>query len=409
MKQIILMLIVAFCVSCAGEGGGQLKSINLEPVINDTTQIPASKLGKSIRYVALETGDSTTLISANPVVRQWRDKILVGSSKSVVKVFDAKTGKYLNSVGEVSRGPRGNSIPESFYVHPENGNIYMNSIGDNSEKQVWDINGNMLRKVRFPKIVNRKWVSHLMPQAIDDQGRFMVPIPVSCGMNDLCSLALFKEGDTVATRIIKQRDSVNIGISNIVSVSIMGIGATHMGSISQSGMFMVETKDVKFWEFGNDQFVWRHNDKVYFKQQYKDTVYQVIDTVIKPVLHFNMGKYAYNYKERFNKELDAQKLSSVTHVYENDDVMLLEWSMGANIGVYNKADGTIVAGKQKNGISDDINNFVPLTIHTMNDKGQFLAIVDPLRVVEWNEANPDKKSPLPDIDENANIVIAIIE
>lgn len=410
MRRIILMFATAFCIGCTtNQDSSEITTINIEPVITDTTQIPASKLGRTIRYVALETGDSTTFVSRSPLVRQWRDKIIVSSDKNTIKVFDAKTGKYLNSIGEISRGPRGNANLEVFYVHPENGNVYLDLMRRNREKQIWDINGNLLRTVKFPEISRSNWISILMPQVIDNQGRFIVPIPVSNGFADCYSLALFNEGDTIATRIVEKRDSVNFKMTDIESITIFAVGSSVFGSMSLYGMMNLKTKDMNLLEGGNEQTLWKYKDIIYFKQPYQDTVYQLIDTVIKPVIHFNMGQYAYKDKERFKKDQDLHRFKSVTHVYENDNVMLLEWSMGANIGVYNKADQTLIAGRYQDGIQDDINNFLPLTIHTMNDDGGFLAIIDPIRVVDWNEANPDKTSPLPNIKEDANIVIAIIE
>ena len=78
-------------------------------------------------------------------------------------------------------------------------------------------------------------------------------------------------------------------------------------------------------------------------------------------------------------------------------------------GIYNKKTKETSLSKLKDGVIDDINGGVDLIISYSLPNGEYLSIVDAIKIVDFNEDNPDKSSVMPNVNENDNCVIAIID
>ena len=119
-----LALLLAAC-STTPQSGKQEGQIDIVPAFENQTELKVSHLGKNIRYVPLETNDSS-LIGNSWSIRLLEDKILV-STKEGNLLFDRQTGKFLREVSSVGQGPQeylpGNYVP---FIHPQTGDIYFN-------------------------------------------------------------------------------------------------------------------------------------------------------------------------------------------------------------------------------------------------------------------------------------------
>ena len=128
MKKTILIgalaLALGACSTTSQKNEAQGQK-DIVPAFENPTELKVSHLGKNIRYVPLETNDSS-LIGAAWSIRLLEDKIL-GSCKEANLLFDRQTGKFLCKVSGVGQGPReylqGNYIP---FIHPQTGDIYFN-------------------------------------------------------------------------------------------------------------------------------------------------------------------------------------------------------------------------------------------------------------------------------------------
>ena len=91
-----LALLLAAC-STTPQSGKQEGQIDIVPAFENQTELKVSHLGKNIRYVPLETNDSS-LIGNSWSIRLLEDKILVSTKE-------------------------GNYVP---FIHPQTGDIYFN-------------------------------------------------------------------------------------------------------------------------------------------------------------------------------------------------------------------------------------------------------------------------------------------
>lgn len=408
MKTLSIMLFALLIAGCSTIKTNKLVTIPMEAHVNNPTEITASQLGRSIRYIPLETTDSTTLVGANPVVRIYGDKLIVSSDKQKIKVFNAQTGKYLNSIGELSRGNRGSISLSVYYINPYNGEIYVDAQQTN-ERHVYTLDGTYQRKVSLPKTATDGLLRiSATPEMIDNR-TFITSTDNSMGGTEAL-LNLYKENDTIATVVPRREVTPKIDFSEIASISIIKDATDDHGTIASLGGISISLKSKEqVTLYPGERLLWRSGDDVYFKENFTDTVYRVLRDTIIPVVAFDMGKYSVSYPSRYNPEL-APRHTYISQILENEDIMFFEWLFdGAKMGVYDKASGKVTSAKFDDRISDDINDFISFNVHTTTPKGDFIALLDPLRIVAWAEENPTKKNQLPDLKEDDNIVIAIIE
>lgn len=99
MKKTILIGVMALALGACSttsqknEAQGQ---IDIVPAFENPTELKISHLGKNIRYVPLETNDSS-LIGQMYGIKLLDDKILVTSGANCL-LFDKRTGKFLCKV-----------------------------------------------------------------------------------------------------------------------------------------------------------------------------------------------------------------------------------------------------------------------------------------------------------------------
>lgn len=115
------MLLLASC-----NGAQQTSEVDLIDIaggMEKLTELKVSDLGKTIRYIPLETTDSC-LIGDFPNIKLLDDKIMVYNGKQCL-LFDKETGKFICSVGHRGDDPEAYSST-CGYLNPKNQLLYFN-------------------------------------------------------------------------------------------------------------------------------------------------------------------------------------------------------------------------------------------------------------------------------------------
>ena len=140
--------LMAACLPASQKGKSE-GQIEILPAFENQTELKISHLGKNIRYVPLETTDSS-LIGNGCKVKLLDDKIMVTygmRGESHCFLFDKETGKFIREVGHKGNDPRGYSEPKA-YVHPVTGNIYFHRVPNKLIK--YSQEGTFLGEVEMP-------------------------------------------------------------------------------------------------------------------------------------------------------------------------------------------------------------------------------------------------------------------
>ena len=153
LSAILSIILIGSCGDKTVQNG-EVQVIDLESVIGSGRVVNLSEVADDIRYVALETTDSS-LIGVFPTVFYENERIYVLSMR-VIKVFD-KDGKYLFTFDKRGRGPMEYTSPRKIVIEPESGDItiIVNS-ADESKILTYDRDGNYLNTKFLPILTETK-------------------------------------------------------------------------------------------------------------------------------------------------------------------------------------------------------------------------------------------------------------
>ena len=125
-RQIVSCGIFAMLLLASCNGAQQTSEVDLIDIaggMEKLTELKVSDLGKTIRYIPLETTDSC-LIGDFPNIKLLDDKIMVYNGKQCL-LFDKETGKFICSVGHRGDDPEAYSST-CGYLNPKNQLLYFN-------------------------------------------------------------------------------------------------------------------------------------------------------------------------------------------------------------------------------------------------------------------------------------------
>lgn len=414
-KQIILggLLVLLASACSAPNKTDNPNTIDIAGSFEQLTELKVSQLGRHIRYVPLETTDSS-LIGNSYSIRLLKDRILVTSGNHCL-AFDRQTGKYIGNIGHKGDDPEGYS-EAMFYIHPQTGTLYFHRQPDKLVK--YTPNGEFQGEAVLPQEITQSFYATFSDSLII--GHYEGPITFSSSGNRL--IYSDEKGE--------KRDSVNPFIRNspiISSTEIASIGIFKgksgkkiLGMLGYNGVFYLECKNGKkhcipinyptLWHCGND---------LHFRETFADTIYTIKGNTATPYLTFNTGKWTLP-PEKTGEKDGTEEYITVSYIMETPQHILFECIQGIYsrntlfTGIYNKADGTTRMNKAKTGFTDDLSQFMPFFPETSSEQGEYASLIETGEIEQWLDEHPEtikggKLSFLQTIDEDSNPVCVIVE
>lgn len=149
-KQIMLGGLLLLLGSCTPQNkANDPNAIDIAVSLEHLTELKTSQLGKQIRYIPLETTDSS-LIGNSYSIKLSKDHIFVSTNGRCLS-FNKQTGKYLGSIGHKGEDPQGYSNASCF-IHPHTNHLYFYCQPDKLVK--YDTKGNYLGQVHLPQKIS---------------------------------------------------------------------------------------------------------------------------------------------------------------------------------------------------------------------------------------------------------------
>ena len=417
MRKHIWMgaLCAGMLMACSSGTENMQGQIDVLPAFENLTELKVSQLGKNIRYVPLETTDSS-LIGGSCKVCLLEDKIMVtygARSESHCFLFDRETGKFIREIGHKGEDPRGYSEAKA-YVHPVTGHLYFHRMPNKLIK--YNQEGEFLGEVEMPNGLP----SGFYP-LLTKEGMLVYEGP-AFNANHQSQLYWLDEakGKTGDVALPMVSNSEEIKPEGIQGISVFGSGSTHMGLLGYTGAIQMTFKDdvCAIYPF-NYPAVWEMENGFRLHETFSDTVYQVKGLELEPYHVFNLGERRLAPADRGKKEGYEDKLS-ITYVLETDH--LIYFQCAKNLygdfsfynGVYQKSNGEVVMNKVEEAFTDDLTGFLPFTPIAHTGKDEFAGILTIEQIQKWQEEHPDAKLegalvPLKDLDFDANPVVVIVE
>lgn len=151
MTKYIAIIILSLFISCTSQKENSDKRIiPVAEVIGTGEILNLSNCAKSVRYIPLETND-TTLIAGISSIYKLGEMFLVQDYRrgatSPCFLYD-KHGKYIRQIGKKGPGPDEYTLIRSVDVRPNTNTIFMDV---NTKCMEYDTNGNMTKHIRMPE------------------------------------------------------------------------------------------------------------------------------------------------------------------------------------------------------------------------------------------------------------------
>lgn len=405
-SNIIIALIglaglLSACSNPPVSGHGERYRIDIADALTHPAELKLSDLGKDVRYVRLETND-TTLVPRNPSILLF-DKYIALYNYASCMLFHKETGKFISYIGHIGDDPTGYSLATPAYN---------------------DVN-RLLYFTRYPNSMQKYTIS--------EEYRGKAIVPLSPGMPEYFlftdsliighfggvdqtynsnSLIFFTEDGCLADSVpnllprLPRRSFSNIKEYRSFPLG-MGNGTL---SIFNDKSAVLSIKDVPA--------LWKYRDNAYFKSSFNDTVYVVKGHKLIPDIVFSLGKWQWGPEARTDGQNSEERML-VTTVYETDHHILFQCCRGVYseapetfTGIYRKADGKVILNNEREGFTDDFSGYLPFRPETCSPQGEYARIAEASELSYWLEEHPEalkdaRFAALRDLKEDDNPVIVL--
>lgn len=413
-KQLILgSLFLSLLGACSSPATtSDANTIDIAGNFEKLTELRVSQLGKNIRYVPLETTDSS-LIGNSFTIKLLKDKILVSTGNRCL-LFDKQTGKFLCNVGHRGDDPKGFSEATCF-VHPQNGSIYF--LRQPNKLVKYNQNGDYLGEAVLP--VN-------MPQgfyaAFSDSlliGHFGESFASSSPIN----LLYFNEKGEKKDSIPQfSKTSSSISPEEIAGISVFKgkSGKKSFGMLSYNGLIYLNYKnETNGFLPVYYPTLWHSEKDIHFREVLGDTIYSIKGNMAQPYLAFNLGTWKMPVEKTDKKEVTKECIA-MTYVMETPKNIYFQCIQDVYDkrkifhGIYNKVEQTTSMGKEEEGLADDLTHFLAFFPETYSAEGEYAALLEIGEIDKWLDEHPEtakdgKLSFLQEINEDSNPVCVIVE
>ena len=419
MKKTILIGAMALALGACSttsqknEAQGQ---IDIVPAFENPTELKVSHLGKNIRYVPLETTDSSLIVDHACKVKLSGDKLVVTYRMKMIMhcfLFDAKTGKFIREIGHRGEDASGYSEPKA-YVHPVTGNIYFHRQPNKLVK--YNQEGEFLGEVIMPNGLPSGFYPLLTPNEmlVYEEEPFN---PQYQKIMYYLDEVKGKIGDVDLRRML---NTEGYNEKKMHRFHYFGSAATTYGLLNYTRLTKIEYKDETQAVYTlNYPAVWSVEDEFHFHEPFGDTIFQVKELKLEPYRIFDLGERKLSVVDRGKKEGNEDKLT-MTYVLETPDLIFFQCAQDLynDVTMYNglfrKADGALMMNPAEKGFTDDLTRFLPFHPKTQTLEGGFIGILKVEDIQKWLEEHPEIKlegalAPLEGLADDANPVVVIVE
>lgn len=401
-RRLLVIALMGLLVSCSSTPqSAKLCTVDVAGAMENPAELKLSELASDVRYVPLETTDSC-LIGANPNILLLDKQIVVYSNKECL-LFNKADGKFLCKLGHGGNDPEAYSYPVPFY----NGHNEMFYFKREPEwLQKYDASGRYQGRLKIPT-----------PPAMPSEFGFMDSLVIGHYNNIAMgyaprALLLFNEkGEEVDTvhsllPVLPQKE-----VSDIDNINVKKLG----------GMMIVLTrfKDGSYSSgIGGGIFLWNSKGETRFKENFNDTVFTVKRSELTPYIVFKTGKWHWGAEARTDPKDNESRLL-IGKVFESPQAIFFQCIRGLYTnepemlsGIYNRKSGMTYMSPEKNGIIDDINDFMPFHLKACSLQGEYAGLVEAGEAVDWLKEHADlarnsKFSVLKGLTEDDNPVVVI--
>lgn len=393
----------------------EITSINIVDGIKNPTELKVSDLGKTIRYIALETTDSC-LIGNDPQIKVWNDKLLIYTSTQCM-LFDKETGKFIGSIGHKGDDPEAYNSTTP-HLNALNQLLYFSQ--GTSKLVKYDQRGKYAGTITIPTSystspnsakVNRPSINGFLFSDSTITGHYVGGLGEKCPS----SVLSFTESGVFIDTIPQIIPELGTGqIDDIVSISVRkGFGLL-------GGFINVQYANGKQSICApSHAAIWQNRGEVHLKELFSDTIYTIKGNKLENYMTFHTGKYHWPASERVQTDNNNDRVL-ISYTTENEHILYFQFIKGIYTeksvlynGVYNKQSKTVTTALAEKAFTDDLTHFMPFVPTYLNETGEYASLIQASDAFTWLEENPkskveEKLATLKGLDEESNPIVVLV-
>ncbi|MCG6189360.1 6-bladed beta-propeller [Maribellus maritimus] len=310
-------------------------------------------------YITLKTNDSI-LIDDNPNISIYNQFVIIRTSKNCF-LFDRFSGEFIREIGRYGKGPA-EFMSTRGLINPNTKKVYF--LGWNSNFLEYNFNGEFIKSIKIP---NYK----------DDFETPSIPTNFTYYNHDLvCYFSNTVGTEKKLLQIFNNDDKEIYTFSN--------------SNIFPKSRLTVITGESHFYHYERNLF---------FKENYNDTIYRVGKEGLIPEIILYTEKYKKPYESKWWAIAQEQNSEFITpfDIIETDSYVFFKFYFKAKsrFGVYEKEKKQSKITDFEEGISNDIDGFIPFIPMGISDKGELIGKIDAYIIKQWFTDNPTKATTLP--------------
>lgn len=414
LPVIVISLLSFYACSDRSDNNTDIPVLNIGEALENPQTITLSQFGSKIKYIPLETTDSS-LIGHNPSNLTVTDRYIIVSNSSRMGdnclVFDRATGKFLNSVGHKGQDPNAFSGPIPV-IDDATGSLTF--LGNTDKMLVYNIDGNMESTIQLPTSANN------INCYIFDGGNPLLYTGSAIESRQRDLLRINPEGEILDSLMVmgestlSNRGYYSLDPSDIYSLSVVGLPNSFPGTI----LFIKLKSGHDRIMFQDQQTLWKTDDYIRFHEIFTDTIYTYTDNNLKPAYILDLGSKGFTINDIGTKAIEED--SPIPYYYlENSDLLVFYGKIGLFskdhfIGIYDKNDDNLsISTLPTEGLTNDIDGFASVAPIRLTSKNEFVGTLTMDIISNWIDENPDYEFPeeiawIKDLPEDSNPIVVII-
>lgn len=370
------LIILVFCNPVLGQNNekSDVLIVDLTKLPKNENQINLSEFASEIIYLPLESPKEYLIgPSANFYLH---DSLIVCSAHHQILTFNSTNGKFVKAIGEFGRGPNGFRNSRDSYI--KNGEIVITAIGWNHPLLEFSANGEVLHKIkpeRYPRDI--AWL-----------------------VDNLYAIYYYKN-------------------SNSDNIKLQVYDSSEDKTISTFYDYRKFKDTPNIDNFG--AFFYRYGNRLFIKEYFNDTAFQVTPKKLIPTTVFKSGKFSppFYEKETFN----FVEYHNVNTILETDNLLFFQLVFNKRIYCcyFDKRNNQLMIPNYEshkiNGFKNDLDGFMPFQPTSISSNNKVLiGFLEPYEIIQWfeeNSQNAAKLSPklqkFKNINENNNPVLMLVK
>ena len=355
MKSKYLLFLFFLTFSCSSPNDNLHEIINLKQAFENMKPVGINDIANNFEYIRLETKD--VCLTGEKLKVYSNDQYLIAIDRKRILLFNRKDGKFIREIGHMGNGP--GEYSRTYSVMPFNEEKNIVYAGRNKKRYGYSLDGQLKDTLTIPELVSE--IGNI------DEGIFAAFLPNYQG-NEKNKIIIFNDKD-----------------------SLIKIFPNYLSAPKTDAVFV--------WNPGS--WFYRLNKQLYFYELFNDTLFHVSTNSLTPRFIFNMGQYSPPYEMKTSLKFEVDKYFFIKGIYESSKYLLCAFGFNQRIytALYDKDQkNTFVndyTSESGNGFINNTNDFVPLELSSINEKGELTCTIDPYKIIQWFKNNPEKINQLP--------------